>query len=187
MAETEELLQAVLDRPEEDKARLTYAAHCDQHGDPRGQFIRVQCQLADMMRRQHIDHDIYVPALQLEEKLLAKHGKEWASPVQRLVTASHFYRGFVEEVVLDARKFLRLAPELYRRAPILRLHLTHPAPVVEELFASPDLDRILSLSLGDGRIGDKGAGRLTPSPQAAVAQSQGAASTRVRFARAFCS
>lgn len=164
MAENDELLQAVLDQPEEDGPRLAYAAHCDEHGDPRGAFIRAQCQLTAMRRRQHLDDDLFVPAHELEKQLLTKHGKEWSSSVQRLVTAALFYRGFVELVVLDARKFLRLAPELYRRTPVLHLFLANAAPVIDELFASPHLGRILSLNLEKSRIGDKGAKALAASP-----------------------
>ena len=51
-------------------------------------------------------------------------------------------------------RFLAKAPELYRRAPILHLNLTEVRAVAAELFASPHLARIESLSLAGNGLGD---------------------------------
>ena len=41
-------LQAVLENPDDDTPRLIYADWLEERGDPRGEFIRVQCELANM-------------------------------------------------------------------------------------------------------------------------------------------
>ena len=75
-----------------------------------------------------------------------------------------FYGGFVEDIQLDAKTFLAQADELYRLAPIRRLALQGVAPVVDELFHSPHLARIVSLSLAHQKLGDRGIELLAASP-----------------------
>lgn len=167
MAAMEALLQAVLDDPEQDGPRLAYADHCDERGDPRGEFIRAQCELTAMYRHRKLDDRRFAAALATEDRLLKAHARDWARPVEGLVEHRFFHRGFVEHIALDARRFLQSAPRLYQAAPIRHLTLTQPAPVpvpgIEELARSPLLDRIVSLSLAKGRIGDAGVRALAAS------------------------
>jgi uncharacterized protein (TIGR02996 family) len=46
MTHDEAFLQAILEAPDDDTPRLIYADWLDDQGDPRGEFIRVQCRLA---------------------------------------------------------------------------------------------------------------------------------------------
>ncbi len=46
MTEEEAFLRAVTENPEDDTPRLIFADWLDDHDDPRGSFIRVQCELA---------------------------------------------------------------------------------------------------------------------------------------------
>ena len=39
-------MAAIVANPEDDVPRLLYADWLEKHGDPRGEFIRVQCQRA---------------------------------------------------------------------------------------------------------------------------------------------
>jgi uncharacterized protein (TIGR02996 family) len=43
-------LRAILESPEDDAPRLVFADALEEEGDPRGEFIRVQCELADVVR-----------------------------------------------------------------------------------------------------------------------------------------
>jgi hypothetical protein len=61
---------------------------------------------------------------------------------------------------MDAAAFLRTAPELYRRAPILHLRLTALTPAMGEVFSSPHLARLRSLDLFRCDIGDEGTALL---------------------------
>ena len=45
MATESQLITEVLDNPDDDDPRLVYADWLDEQGDPRGEFIRVQCEL----------------------------------------------------------------------------------------------------------------------------------------------
>jgi uncharacterized protein (TIGR02996 family) len=66
---------------------------------------------------------------------------------QGLVGWPQVYRGFVERVGVRALRFLELAEELFRLAPIRHLVVIGVPEVVDELAACPHLDRIRSLSL----------------------------------------
>ena len=48
MSKHDYFLKTVLDHPADDAPRLAYADWLDGQGDPRGEFIRVQCALAAM-------------------------------------------------------------------------------------------------------------------------------------------
>src|SRR3954451_23089726 len=73
MPENLALFQAVLDHPEDDAPRLAYAAWCDAHADPHGEFIRVQCALARLG-----PDDPQRPDLAARERaLLQAHAREW--------------------------------------------------------------------------------------------------------------
>ncbi|TMQ08304.1 MAG: hypothetical protein E6J90_40850 [Deltaproteobacteria bacterium] len=78
------------------------------------------------------------------------------------------YRGFVERVGVDARRFSEIAEELFQLAPIRHLVVVGVAEVVDELAASPHLARIRSLSLprhtAQDELTDDAICRLVASP-----------------------
>lgn len=108
-------------------------------------------------------------------------GARWAANIRPLVDAWRFLRGFVEDVKLDAARFLTVAPELYRRAPVLHLDLTGVKPVAAELFQSPHLARIQSLGLPHNGLGDTEIAALADSPT--LRTSGGSTSATTRSAR----
>jgi uncharacterized protein (TIGR02996 family) len=66
-------LAAIHDHPDNDGPRLRFANRLEEQGDPRGEFIRVQCALArldeDDPRREELERR--------EEQLLRQHGEAW--------------------------------------------------------------------------------------------------------------
>jgi len=87
---------------------------------------------------------------------------------QGLVGWPQVYRGFVERVAMRAGRFLQLADELFRLAPIRHLVLICVPEVVDQLAASPHLARIRSLSLprhsGADELTNETLARLLASP-----------------------
>lgn len=76
MNDADALIQAVLDRREDDTPRLVYADWLDDHGDAaRASFIRLQVERARKPRKA----DRYRPD-PLELKLLRKHWRDWLPP-----------------------------------------------------------------------------------------------------------
>lgn len=161
------IYRRVVESPLDDEPRLTYADAVAESDPERAKLIRIQLEMA----RQHAAHwplersAIETPELIASDQgLVNRRGAEWAAEVRPLVSSWHFQRGFVEIVGLDAARFLAIAPELYRQAPVLELNLDGVQPVAAELFASPYLSRIRSLYLVREQLGDAEAIALADSP-----------------------
>jgi uncharacterized protein (TIGR02996 family) len=84
-------LRAILESPEDDTPRLVYADWLEEQGDPRGEFIRVQCLLARIR-----EGDPQRRSLQRREReLLGEHGPKWQGPLRHLAGPLQFRRGFL--------------------------------------------------------------------------------------------
>src|SRR5215212_5720776 len=104
-------LQSVREAPADDAPRLGYADWLEEQGDPRGEFIRVQCQLATMD-----ENDAQHEALmRREHELLEKHEKQWVRNlhIRNLVYAS-FVRGFIEKIRLRGKSVFQTITKLYQ-------------------------------------------------------------------------
>lgn len=145
-------LHDILAHPDDDAPRLIYADWLDERNDPRGEFIRIQCALAQLN-----DDDPRRWPLELrEQELLCEHETEWL-PKEVGNTSCIFRRGFVEEISLYLEVFLDRANRLFEQAPICRLHLRGPGWIrlpntyrpLDPAASSPFLTRIRRLSLID--------------------------------------
>jgi uncharacterized protein (TIGR02996 family) len=155
MTDRDAFLKTIIENPEEDTPRLVFADWLEEQGEPRGEFIRIQCALAHM----EMNDDRLPELIAREQALLLEHGDEWLGRLKLMVDDYCFRRGFVERVSLQGRHFLGDAVELFERAPIRELGLTHlgmgrfPAT---ELAAVTQLTRLNTLELsgvaGDERI-----------------------------------
>ena len=163
----EALFQAVLDRPAEDAPRTLFAALCDAQGDPYGAFIRAQLARTQALRHgsdeeaRKFGHE----AARIESE---HHTAAWTNGIEKLVTHPQFIRGFVDHVIVDARRYLDDADELYRRAPIRQLVLTDVGDLVAEIARDSRLSQVVLLSLGNASgkrpIGDAGLAAIAASP-----------------------
>src|SRR5438477_7893874 len=103
MPSAEELafLSRIREQPEDNGPRLIFADWLDERGDPRGEFIRVQCALArlpaDDPRRADLE--------QREQTLLAAHQGDWTAPLRGLASDWTYRRGFIAAVSVDASAF----------------------------------------------------------------------------------
>ena len=149
------LWDAVIAAPEADEPRLAYAAAIAPTDPLRAELIDVQLRWDRLRKAQAaLDGERGTLAMRAGE-LTRAHGQAWAGDVAPLVDKLRFVRGFVEDVTMAAAAFLRTAPELYRRAPILHLQLTALSPVARAVFASPHLTRLRSLDLFRCDLGDE--------------------------------
>jgi uncharacterized protein (TIGR02996 family) len=162
LAKDDAFLQAIIEDPEDDAPRLVYADWLEEHGDPRAEFIRVQCELASLGE----DDDRRPALIGREQELLAKHDKAWLGKLKFLVKEHEYRRGFVEWVSLPGREFLTRAEKLFGLAPIRALRLTHlgmgkfPA---DQLAATAQLARLDALELA-GVAGDERIATILRSP-----------------------
>jgi uncharacterized protein (TIGR02996 family) len=190
MTDNDALLHAILDDPDDDGPRLVYADWLEEHGEQaRAEFIRVECQLHRLLvgspNRDPLEYRArqllcisdgvfrYEGNLspELEDRdcqLVAACGAQWAEPLAALVGYWGFRRGFVAEVGMGGRQFLKNAEALFRLAPVRYVAFDRVAPVlIPTLVESPFLARLHALSLAHNRIGPKGARCLAGCPHLA--------------------
>jgi uncharacterized protein (TIGR02996 family) len=166
--------------PDNDEPRRAYAAWLREHDDARAQamasFIAAQLRVASAYREApHADTSslrIWDGTIGLQS-WNAPHGyasiaefrsagalREWLiddlAPLSTagLIGWPQFYRGAVERVTMQARRFLEFGEELFRWAPIRHLVLTEVPSVIGALCQASPLGRIRSLSLPCYRVED---------------------------------
>jgi uncharacterized protein (TIGR02996 family) len=127
----EAFLEDILAHPSDTAPRLIYADWLDEHGDrkedaDRARFIRIQCRLAEEPPPAPAD-----PIRKEAEQLWEKHRKEWLAglPVGLRKTAGvslTFSRGFLEELQVPMRAFVRHGEAVAEEHPLHRLRITDP-------------------------------------------------------------
>lgn len=117
-----ELLSKIIAAPDDDGPRLVLADLLSAKGDPRGEFITLQCRLAASK-----DDEARRKLRIAENKLLAAHAAEWTRPLLEAAPPTAplranklaFHRGFLEEAVLPLSALDDLEP-YFEAAPLLR-------------------------------------------------------------------
>jgi uncharacterized protein (TIGR02996 family) len=81
------LFEAILAQPEDENLRLVYADWLEERGNPRAEFIRVQCALA------HDQPEPRKAELQVHElQLLKKYRRKWDAPLHRALAGTAWGR-----------------------------------------------------------------------------------------------
>src|SRR5215470_19680433 len=141
-------LQALLDDPADDTTRLVLADWLDERGDPRGELLRLQTELArwvpDLGRQAALQ--------ERERRLVAAWVASWPEPL-RGRCREWAVDGGVARVTVDAARFLarRYAPRAeagLRQAWVRSLRLLGAAGHVEALARAPHLRAVAALDLG---------------------------------------
>jgi uncharacterized protein (TIGR02996 family) len=168
-------LRAIREQPDDDLPRLIYADYLDERGDPRGEFIRVQCLLEGLAE----DNPRYEELKRREAELLTdENWSSWGGHLRPFVYSWQFRRGFVEKVWISNRSLLANAPQLFRLAPIQRVTVyvieTWPAQTewAQVFCKAPWLGRLLEIQV-DSTNG--------PRPAAERAALESRLGDRVRF------
>jgi uncharacterized protein (TIGR02996 family) len=165
----ESFLRAIFEKPDDDFLRLVYADWLEEHGDPRGEFIRVQCELATRLRAEiaqmEKDYEQRKTLKRRAEQLFDASGQEWDQPMRESGCQKWEYRrGFVEAVELSGDAFEKSAAILFQIEPIQRLCLTGSHPDVGAFARIEQLTRPTELVLHGAGIGNAGAQTLVASP-----------------------
>ena len=150
------LLQAVLDAPDDIATRRIYADALSGEGDPRGEFIHVQCDLAEATPT---DPRRGVLATR-ERSLLGKHRKTWIAPFAKAVHSPSFKRGMIEGAFVKAT-FTTAVGELLAREPVTSLSM-HKLTIGQAaaLGPLPQLARLRKLRVAESSLGVRGATAL---------------------------
>ena len=148
--EAEAFLQRIRAYPDDDAQRLIFADWLDEEGDPRGRFIRVQLALAELPPDDPARKDL----LRQERELLAAHRDEWQAPFRGLATGCEFHRGFVDELKIGAKQFLRHAPEIFAAAPVRHVHLFDVSDGLPAVMQNPYMSRLAALTVHAQHTGE---------------------------------
>jgi uncharacterized protein (TIGR02996 family) len=154
-----EFLTAIRDFPHDIEPRLRLAGLLEDDNDPRGEFIRTQCDLETLSVRSPIRFDLETR----ERELLADHEDDWLGPLAGIVDWAVFRRGFVEEIAISAKAFLAHADRIHAWGPIREVHFRGAERRMPELAACPTLARVTFLDLSDNFIRDVGVKTLVTS------------------------
>jgi uncharacterized protein (TIGR02996 family) len=117
-----ELLERIVEDPDDLALRRVYADQLLAKGDPRGAFIQAQCSGARAMA----------------DELLLKHFKQWVLPIRPETADVTFERGFVEQWRCDAPAFIALGARVTRKTPLRRVVISDVRPrQLTALLTSP--------------------------------------------------
>lgn len=137
-------LKEIAQHPNDDALRMIFADWLDERGDPRGEFIRAQCELANGcwgMRR---------TLLQSKSKiLLKKHGAAWREPFKKWGNVA-FDKGLPERISVTATSFLKHGSKIVDDPRICQVRLIDDLkPFIDRLAKSKPLRRVTSLALNN--------------------------------------
>jgi hypothetical protein len=165
--------------------RLVYADWLDERGDPRGEFIRVQCELARLAEefpfhrrepwrirweKQPDPHGRHLA--EREQQLRDAYETEWVAPLKEIRTRDwkqfYFVRGLVGHGWLHVRDWSQHADAVLDTAPLMdSLDLRGFERQIEAVAESRPLERIRHLTL-EGYTDMPKDGSLTLGPQGAA-------------------
>src|SRR5258707_9740696 len=125
----EALWSAILEDPLDDEARLRLAYWLDERDHPRGEFIRLQCQLEKLP----VSNPLRLLLEAREHELLANHEREWLGELDPLVDWAVFQRAFPPEISTTCAAVLRHGEAMISPAPIQMVHLAGARPTANDL------------------------------------------------------
>lgn len=180
--EVKAFLQKILAYPDDDAPRLIFADWLEEQsathhhspnraGSPtsgewaeaRGKFIRVQIALARLIEEETREGELTrrpereetkKELMREDQKLQNAHREEWTAPFEGLATGPVFHRGFVEEVNVDAKDFLRHADELFAAGPLRHIHFFYPSGSLPGLLQCHLLSRLNALTIHASYVGE---------------------------------
>jgi uncharacterized protein (TIGR02996 family) len=160
------LLAAARDDPEDDGPRLVLADWLEEHGDPRGEFVRLQVRLQRL-----VAYDPTRPDLKCREaELLDRHRDDWLGPLRGMDYDPRFDGGllflFIGASALAGLPVEVLASEAFAWVAGVGLCLEEETlTAVAEAFRAPALTGVSELSLLGEEVDDDQLGLLAASPR----------------------
>lgn len=153
MTEHDEFVQEIRAAPRDITPRLIYADYLEESGDPRGEFIRIQCELSELPT----GDAARLPLKERELELLGKFADRWLQPLRELgaigVSRRCFQRGLIERVTMTAESFAQNGEELCRIAPaVCGVELRRPEDRGDELRTAVVPPQLTELDLSSNQL-----------------------------------
>jgi uncharacterized protein (TIGR02996 family) len=157
-----ELFEEVLAHPHSDDPRRVYADWLSERGDPRGEFIAVQCELARAFDPDLVERErqllVEYSALWIEELGLRK--RERSVPGESLPVV--FHRGFPAQICVDIDE---LATVRFARMPLRHLIVSGLRDEnIAKLVDMPAIAGVTALGLRDARLTPRALRRIADAP-----------------------
>jgi uncharacterized protein (TIGR02996 family) len=151
------LLDAVLAAPEDDEPRLVYADWLMERGDPRGEFITVQCTEARLRREGKRATPAYRAAANRSRAIEREHLRKWVDAVGLRRWWGQFERGFVTQLTISPKALRSKWGSVFSRWPLEHLRLQPQGPAAAGgsptlgdlawLAAQPETERLRLLTV----------------------------------------
>lgn len=134
---------------ENDEPRLVYADWLEENGDPRGEFIRIQCQYSSLPPGSP-------ERMELKKKsnaLLREHGDNWFSRMAKApFSGAKFHRGFVSEVQTTAKRLMEKGDKIFEFAPLINfVRITKAWDCLVELGECEHLQKLTAVGFAEKR------------------------------------
>jgi uncharacterized protein (TIGR02996 family) len=151
---------AIRDNPAVDAPRLVFADWLEELGDPRSEFIRLQCELSQLAATDPRRHDLYMQLASYRGSFV-----ELIKPLSGLVQAFTCERGVFVGAIVASWVLIERGHLLFRAAPtITRLQVNQSAGHVREFAMLPFLSQVTELNFDGNHFGDSGLQALADSP-----------------------
>jgi uncharacterized protein (TIGR02996 family) len=169
------LFQEILAHPADQELRLVFADWLDEQADPRGELVRLQCQLENMERSDPGYSRLRAKAGKLERQ----HGA-FGSLKAVTVAKTGLRCGFVEWVELTPSRWIKHAAEIVQTTPLRYLRLKGKSARFLKIAEMPELAQLTSLELRQPKIDDAGLEAIVKSPHLAKLETLGIHGTECR-------
>lgn len=153
--ERSSFIEAIQSDPNDNLARLVFADWLEEQGDSQGELIRLQLQIEELRESLAATPDFVevkreiAELQQREREVLDDFHRRTRDPLKQL--GAHgvtIRRGFVDELIIDAERFVEFADEILLYSPGLRvLNLRHANEHIAAVISTPQLERIRSLDV----------------------------------------
>ena len=118
MSDRQALIEAIRADPDEDTPRLVLADWFEENGESaRGEFVRVQCELARLDPTSERYPELHCRQLQM----LGEHEGKWLGEWSERLVRWEFRRGFLKDVTTEAEPYCAAGDALFRDHPIWRV------------------------------------------------------------------
>jgi uncharacterized protein (TIGR02996 family) len=159
--------------PDDDAPRLVYADWLSERGDPRGEFIQLQCRLVraiygarGYVRTPDPESSKLANIVELEAReaaLYKKHQKEWMASIRTGVREWQWRRGFVDAITAGPQ-FFKIAETAFHEHVIDDLTFEGLTEADLNVLARTPLPGLRSLHLSRQRLTPKLVSKLLAAP-----------------------